>query len=323
MKKLSIILPCYNEEETLPSTLPKLLLILKQLEKEKKVSPDSFLLCVDDGSSDKTWQIIDQFHSKYSNIFGVKFSRNYGHQNALIAGLSVAERKADLVITIDADLQDDESTIPSMVEKSQNADVIYGVRNNRDTDSAFKKITADGFYWTMKHLGVDMVPNSADFRLMSKRAIQQFLKYDERNMFIRGVVPLVGFNHDEVLYARKERQAGETKYPLSKMIHFALDGITSFSVAPIRIIMNLGVVTALIGIVLLVYSLIQHFLGNTTTGWSSLITSIWFLGGMQLIAISIIGEYIGKIFTEVKHRPRYNIEKDQTSEMEEKNNALE
>lgn len=248
MKKLSIILPCYNEEETLPDTLPKLQTILNQLKGQKKISPDSFLLCVDDGSSDKTWQTIDKFHSKYSNVFGVKFSRNYGHQNALIAGLSVAEKSADLMITIDADLQDDESTIPLMVEKSQNADIVYGVRNNRDTDSAFKKVTADGFYWTMTHLGVDMIPNSADFRLMSKRAVHQFLKYDERNMFIRGVVPLVGFKHDEVLYARKERQAGETKYPLSKMIRFALDGITSFSIAPIRIIMNVGVMIALVSI---------------------------------------------------------------------------
>lgn len=218
------------------------------------------------------------------------------------------------MITIDADLQDDESTIPLMVEKSQNADIVYGVRNNRDTDSAFKKVTADGFYWTMTHLGVDMIPNSADFRLMSKRAVHQFLKYDERNMFIRGVVPLVGFKHDEVLYARKERQAGETKYPLSKMIRFALDGITSFSIAPIRIIMNVGVMIALVSILLLIYSLVQHFLGNTTTGWSSLITSIWFLGGIQLIAISVIGEYIGKIFTEVKHRPRYTIEQNQITE---------
>lgn len=314
MKKLSIILPCYNEEETLPDTLPKLQTILNQLKGPKKISPDSFLLCVDDGSSDKTWQTIDKFHSKYSNVFGVKFSRNYGHQNALIAGLSVAEKSADLMITIDADLQDDESTIPLMVEKSQNADIVYGVRNNRDTDSAFKKVTADGFYWTMTHLGVDMIPNSADFRLMSKRAVHQFLKYDERNMFIRGVVPLVGFKHDEVLYARKERQAGETKYPLSKMIRFALDGITSFSIAPIRIIMNVGVMIALVSILLLIYSLVQHFLGNTTTGWSSLITSIWFLGGIQLIAISVIGEYIGKIFTEVKHRPRYTIEQNQITE---------
>ncbi|GKT04279.1 glycosyltransferase family 2 protein [Furfurilactobacillus entadae] len=313
MPTLTIVLPCYNEEETLPDTLPKLQKILNDLKDQQKIDNASSLLCVDDGSQDKTWAIITGFHERYNDVAGVKFSRNYGHQNALIAGLTVARPQSDLMITIDADLQDDESTIPEMVEKSLTADIVYGVRNDRTTDNEFKRFTANSFYWFMKRLGVDMIPNSADYRLMSKRAVTEFLKYDERNMFIRGVVPLIGFNHDEVFYARKERQAGETKYPLSKMLHFALDGITSFSIAPIHIIMNTGFLVALISLVSMIYSFVQHGLGHTTTGWSSLITSIWFLGGLQLIAISVIGEYIGKIFTEVKHRPRFTIDVDQFS----------
>ena len=264
---------------------------------------------MNDGSQDKTWQLISQYTDKYSYVAGAKFSRNYGHQNALLAGMTVAVDYSDMIITIDADLQDDVNAIPKMVAKYQEGyDVVYGVRNSRQTDTFFKRRTALAFYGLMKRLGVNMVPDSADYRLLSKRATKSLLAFKERNLFLRGMVPLVGYKSAKVYYARKERFAGTSKYPLSKMLHFALDGITSFSIAPIHLIMYLGLITVVGSIVCMIYTLIEHAIGHVVSGWSSLMISIWLLGGIQLISISVIGEYVGKIFSEVKHRPRFTIE---------------
>lgn len=311
---LTIIVPCYNEEEVLPETVKELGAVLEKMIQDKKVSSESNILFVDDGSKDRTWELISKYSSELGYVSGLKFSRNYGHQNALLAGMTTAVVYADLLITIDADLQDDINAIPKMVEKyHEGADVVYGVRNSRKTDTVFKRQTALAFYALMKKLGVDLVPDSADYRLLSKRATESLLQFDERNLFLRGMVPLVGFKSAKVYYARKERFAGESKYPLKKMIKFALDGITSFSVVPIKLIMGLGFVISIVGIAMFIYTIIQKVLGNVISGWTSLMTSIWVLGGVQLICISVIGEYVGKIFTEVKHRPRYTIEIDDYS----------
>lgn len=311
---LTIIVPCYNEEEVLPETVKELGAVLEKMIQDKKVSSESNILFVDDGSKDRTWELISKYSSELGYVSGLKFSRNYGHQNALLAGMTTAVAYADLLITIDADLQDDINAIPKMVEKyHEGADVVYGVRNSRKTDTVFKRRTALAFYALMKKLGVDLVPDSADYRLLSKRATESLLQFDERNLFLRGMVPLVGFKSAKVYYARKERFAGESKYPLKKMIKFALDGITSFSVVPIKLIMGLGFVISIVGIAMFIYTIIQKVLGNVISGWTSLMTSIWVLGGVQLICISVIGEYVGKIFTEVKHRPRYTIEIDDYS----------
>lgn len=311
---LTIIVPCYNEEEVLPETIKELGAILEKMIQDKKVSSESNILFVDDGSKDRTWELISKYSNELGYVSGLKFSRNYGHQNALLAGMTTAVAYADLLITIDADLQDDINAIPMMVEKyHEGADVVYGVRNSRKTDTVFKRQTALAFYALMKKLGVDLVPDSADYRLLSKRATESLLQFDERNLFLRGMVPLVGFKSAKVYYARKERFAGESKYPLKKMIKFALDGITSFSVVPIKLIMGLGFVISIVGIAMFIYTIIQKILGNVISGWTSLMTSIWVLGGVQLICISVIGEYVGKIFTEVKHRPRYTIEIDDYS----------
>lgn len=306
---LTIVVPCYNEQEVLPETVKELGNILKKLIKQKKVSAKSKILFVNDGSQDKTWQLISQYTDKYLYVTGIKFSRNYGHQNALLAGMTVAIEYSDMIVTIDADLQDDIDAIPKMVEKyCEGYDVIYGVRSSRQTDTFFKRRTALAFYSLMKKLGVNLVPNSADYRLMSKRATKSLLAFKERNLFLRGMVPLVGYRSTKVYYARKERFAGTSKYPLGKMLHFALDGITSFSIAPIHLIMYLGLITVIGSIICMIYTLIERAIGHVVSGWASLMISIWLLGGIQLISISVIGEYIGKIFSEVKHRPRFTIE---------------
>lgn len=306
---LTIIVPCYNEQEVLPETMKELARILKRLVGHDQISSESKILFVNDGSQDKTWQLISQYTDEYAYVAGVKFSRNYGHQNALLAGMTVAVDYSDMIITIDADLQDDVNAIPKMVAKYQEGyDVVYGVRNSRQTDTFFKRRTALAFYGLMKRLGVNMVPDSADYRLLSKRATKSLLAFKERNLFLRGMVPLVGYKSAKVYYARKERFAGTSKYPLSKMLHFALDGITSFSIAPIHLIMYLGLITVVGSIVCMIYTLIEHAIGHVVSGWSSLMISIWLLGGIQLISISVIGEYVGKIFSEVKHRPRFTIE---------------
>ena len=306
---LTIVVPCYNEQEVLPETVKELGNILQYLIDNSMVSDQSKILFVNDGSKDKTWNLISEYTSKYSYVAGVKFSRNYGHQNALLAGMSLAIKYSDMIITIDADLQDDVNAIPEMVKKyHEGYDVIYGVRNSRETDTFFKRRTALAFYSLMKNLGVNLIPDSADYRLLSKRATKALLSFKERNLFLRGMVPLVGYKSAKVYYARKERFAGKSKYPLSKMLHFALDGITSFSIAPIHLILYLGILTVIISIICMIYTLVEKITGQIVTGWASLMLSIWFLGGVQLISISIIGEYIGKIFSEVKHRPRFNID---------------
>ncbi|MCQ4116504.1 glycosyltransferase family 2 protein [Ligilactobacillus sp. MP3] len=313
---LTIVVPCYNEEEVLPETVKELGKILDKLIQDKLVNKNSKILFVDDGSKDDTWKLIKEYEEINEHVTGIKFSRNYGHQNALIAGMTVSVKKSDMIITIDADLQDDVTAIFEMVRKyHEGVDVVYGVRNSRETDTVFKRRTALAFYKLMEMLGVNMVPNSADYRLLSKRAVEGLLEFHERNIFLRGMVPLVGYKSDKVYYARKERFAGTSKYPLKKMIKFAMDGITSFSTVPIKLIMNLGLLLVIIGIILFVYTIVQKILGHVNAGWSSLMVSIWVLGGVQLICLSIIGEYIGKIFTEVKQRPRYTLEEDDYSEV--------
>ncbi len=312
---LTIVVPCYNEEEVLPETTKELGQILNNLIAKKKIASNSKILFVNDGSKDNTWEIISSYSKNLDYVTGIKFTRNYGHQNALLAGMSLAVKHSDMIITIDADLQDDVNAIYKMVDKFiEGYDVVYGVRNSRDTDSFFKKHTALMYYSLMKKMGVNLVPDSADYRLLSKRATKALLNYKERNLFLRGMVPLVGYKSTKVYYPRKERYAGTSKYPLKKMIHFALDGITSFSIAPIHLIMTMGIVVMLISIVLMIYTIIEKIQGHIVPGWSSLMISIWFLGGVQLISVSVIGEYIGKVFTEVKHRPRFNIECENYSE---------
>lgn len=309
MRKLAIVVPCYNEQEVLCDSAKQLLELLKKMICDHIISSDSYILFVNDGSKDETWNIISSLVKECSLFRGLKLAGNVGHQNALLAGLMTAKEDADMLISIDADLQDDITVIPEMVEKyDKGCDIVYGVRNNRDTDTWFKRVTAEMFYKIMHLLGVKTISNHADFRLMSKRAVEQLSNYEERNMFLRGVVPLIGYQTDCVYYKRKEREAGESKYPLKKMLSFAWDGITSFSIKPITFICGLGVFLLFISIVAIIYFVIGYFAGNVVAGWVSLMVSIWLIGGIQLLAIGIIGQYIGKIFMETKRRPRYNIE---------------
>ncbi|WP_100487515.1 glycosyltransferase family 2 protein [Sporolactobacillus pectinivorans] len=307
--KLSIVVPCYNEEAVLDETVKELTEIMDHMIQNGKVSTQSIILLVDDGSADKTWTIIEKMTRINSYVQGLKLSRNFGHQSALIAGLETTGKFSDCVISIDADLQDDVHAIYELVDKyHEGYDIVYGVRDKRDTDTFFKRNTALAFYGIMKRMGVNLVPNHADYRLMSKQALDELMKYQEENIFLRGIVPLLGFKSAKVYYNRKERFAGVSKYPLKKMLSFALDGITSFSVVPIKLVTSLGFILVLIGIAIGAYVLIVWFLNHTISGWTSLILSIWLIGGMQLIAIGVIGEYIGKIFKETKGRPRYTIE---------------
>lgn len=314
--RLIIVVPCFNEEEVLQDTNRQLCMIAEKLEKYGKID-SCRILYVDDGSKDNTWKIIRELCScgdslcknGMQRVCGIKLAHNVGHQRALWAGLNEACPKCDAVISIDADLQDDENCIADMVDKFHNgADIVYGVRKERSTDTVFKRVTAQAFYRFMQAMGGDIVYNHADYRLMSRRSLEALLEYPERNLFLRGMVRLVGFNTAEVYYDRKERTAGESKYPLSKMINFAIDGITSFSVKPLRIIVTLGFVFILISIIAIVYGLISYIDGNAVEGWTSLIVSIWFIGGCILVGLGIVGEYIGKIYTEVKHRPLFTKE---------------
>lgn len=308
---LTIIVPCFNEEDVLPETVKRLKRVLNDAVKKNLISEKSNMMFVDDGSKDRTWEIISGYARENESVTGLKLSRNFGHQKALIAGMETARLQADCIISIDADLQDDVDVISDFLTKyHEGYDVVYGVRDKRETDSFFKRSTALGFYKMMEKLGVDMVPNHADFRLLSKRALDEFVKYQEENVFIRCIVPLLGFKSAKVYYNRSERFAGKSKYPLKKMLNFAIDGLTSFSVAPMRLVAYLGCIFFVIGLIMIVYILVQHFSGHAVTGWSSIILSIWLIGGVQLIAMGIIGEYVGKIFNETKHRPRYSIERD-------------
>ena len=265
---LTIVVPCYNEEEVLPETVKELGKILNSLIDEGKVATNSKILFVNDGSKDKTWQLISKYSTDYPYVTGIKFSRNYGHQNALLAGMTTAVEYSDMIITIDADLQDDVNAIPKMVDKYlEGYDVVYGVRNSRKTDTFFKRRTALAFYSMMEKMGVNLVPDSADYRLLSKRATEGLLAFKERNLFLRGMVPLVGYKSTKVYYARKERFAGESKYPLSKMLHFALDGITSFSIAPIHLILYLGLLTVAVSIICMIYVLVEKCMGHVVSGW--------------------------------------------------------
>ena len=309
--RLTIIVPCYNEEAVLPKSAQVLDGILTDLIQHKQVNAASKLLFVDDGSQDKTWALVKSLEKKMSTVTGLRFSRNFGHQNALMAGMQVASPTSDMVITIDADLQDDPQVIPEMVARYRAGnDIVLGVRNDRSSDSRFKRWTAAGFYRLMNRIGVQLVPNHADFRLLSQRAVRALLAYEETNLFLRGIVPQLGFPTTKLYYHRRPRLAGVSKYPLRKMLAFAFDGITSFSIAPIKVILLLGMVISGGSLIVMLYAFVQGILGTATSGWSSLMTSLWFLGGIQLVGISIVGEYVGKIFAEVKRRPRYIIETD-------------
>lgn len=308
---LTIVVPCYNEEEILAYTFTELKSLMKNMVEEDMVSPNSKILFVDDGSKDRTWSIIYKETLRNEYIKGIKLSRNVGHQNALLAGLFAAKERSDCIISIDADLQDEILCIKEFVRKyKEGYEIVYGVRKKRSTDTFFKRVTAQGFYKLMKSMGVDLVYNHADYRLMSKRAVHELEQFEEGNLFLRGIVPLIGFNTTSVYYERKERIAGETKYPLKKMLSFALDGITSFSIKPIRLVLFMGLASFLVSMLFAVYFLSLKFFGNTELGWTSLITSIWLIGGLQLIAVGLVGEYIGKIYREVKRRPKYIVDID-------------
>lgn len=307
---LYLVIPCYNEEAVLPETAKQLLAKMNSMFERNMISRESKIMFVNDGSKDRTWEFIEELHAANPIYSGVKLSRNKGHQNALLAGLMTAKEKADMTISLDADLQDDIDVIDQMVEKYyEGNDIVYGVRSARKTDTFFKKFTAQGFYKIMQAMGVDIVYNHADYRLMSKRAVEALEEFKEVNLFLRGIVPLIGFSSDVVTYERHERFAGESKYPLKKMLSFATDGITSFSIKPIRLITVCGFLIFAISILMLIYSLVVHFTGRTIHGWTSMIVSIWAIGGLQLLAIGVVGEYIGKIYLETKERPKFIIEK--------------
>lgn len=320
MERLYIVVPCYNEEEVIDETAKRLGVKLKELIEKRWISASSRVLFVNDGSRDKTWEKIQALHEKDRLFSGVNLSRNRGHQNALLAGLMTAKDLCDVCISMDADLQDDIGAVDAMLEKHrEGADVVYGVRSERKTDTAFKRLTAEGFYKFMKAMGVDIVFNHADYRLLSKRALEGLSQFKEVNLFLRGLVPLVGYQSETVTYSRGERFAGESKYPLKKMLAFAFDGITSFSVKPIRLITVLGAVIFAVSLLMIVYFLIRNALGYTVEGWTTLAISIWAIGGIQILSLGVIGEYIGKIYNEAKQRPRYIIEAvADTEEAEEK-----
>ena len=310
MLTLYAVVPCYNEEEVLPQSAEILRKKWQRLMTEGKISPESRIALVDDGSKDRTWSIIGELCAPADSLFcAVKLSHNRGHQNALLAGLETCMDRCDAIVSLDADLQDDIDVIDQFVEQYEaGCDIVYGVRSDRSSDRFAKRFTAQSYYKLLKLLGVDILYNHADYRLMSRRALHALAEYRESNLFLRGIIPELGFPSAVVTYARKERQAGESKYTLTKMMKLAFDGITSFSVRPIRLLSALGVATLLVAVVMAIYTLVRHFTGNTVSGWASLMISIWFLGGLNLLALGVVGEYIGKIYGEVKARPRYIVE---------------
>jgi polyisoprenyl-phosphate glycosyltransferase len=308
---LAIVVPCFNEEDVLPETMSQIDTFLENLISNQVVSNKSKILFVDDGSKDQTWTLIYKESLINDRIKGLKLSRNVGHQNALIAGLITVKEASDCVVSIDADLQDDIQVIREFIQKfNEGNEIVYGVRQNRQTDTFFKRSSAQLFYKLMKKMGVNIIYNHADFRLMSKRALQELERFEEVNMFLRGIIPLIGFRSTNVYYDRKERHAGETKYPFKKMLAFAFDGITSFSITPIRFVLMIGCLSFFISLLFGTYFMGLKFFGETETGWTSLITSVWLIGGLQLIAIGLVGEYIGKIYKESKQRPKYIVDID-------------
>jgi len=319
-KVLAIVVPCYNEESVLPISLEKFRELLHHLVVDGKIAAQSYIFLVDDGSRDATWSLIERFAAENDNVRGLKLSRNRGHQNAVLAGMFHAD--GDIVVTIDADLQDDLDAIKKMIDAHihEGADVVYGVRSVRDTDSAFKRLTAEGFYKVLGVLGVEVVFNHADFRLLSKRAIEAFQEFDEVNLFLRGLVPMLGFKSAVVEYSRAERAAGESKYPLKKMLSLAWEGVTSLSIKPLRMITTLGVLIAGTAFAGVVASIVVWAAGEPVSGWTSLMVTILFLGGVQLLAMGIIGEYLGKVYLETKRRPRYIVER--TTPRSKRNEAV-
>lgn len=307
---LYIVVPCYNEEAVLPETQKELGNKLSDMISTGAISEESRIVFVDDGSKDRTWELIEKYHSENSKIGGVKLAHNRGHQFAVLAGLMTVKDLCDMAITMDADLQDDIDVVDKFVEKyKEGCEVVYGVRNSRATDTFFKKTTAEGFYKIMQAMGVDIVFNHADYRLMSKTVLDALSEYKEVNLFLRGIVPLIGYKSDIVEYARKERFAGESKYPLKKMLAFAIDGITSFSIKPIRMITTLGVGALGVSALMILWFIIGAVRGNTVSGWATIVVSIWLFGGLILLGLGVVGEYIGKIYMETKGRPRFRVEK--------------
>lgn len=305
---LYIVIPCYNEQEVLPITAPLFLQKISDLSAAGKISPDSRILFVNDGSKDKTWEIIHTLAAADEHYLGISQSRNRGHQNAVLAGLMEAKSRCDITISIDCDGQDDINAMDSMVDAyREGCDVVYGVRSKRDTDTFFKRFTAESFYKLLNAMGAEVVYNHADYRLLSSRALEEFAKFKEVNLFLRGMVPLVGFKSTCVTYERHERIAGESHYPLSKMLSLAFDGITSLSIKPIRFITGFGVFVALVSFIGVIWAIVEALLGATVSGWASMTSIICFVSGVQLICLGVIGEYIGKIYMETKHRPRYII----------------
>ena len=309
MTKLYLAIPCYNEEEVLWDTAEKLLNKYYDMMSERKISQKSKIVFIDDGSKDSTWEIIEDLHKQNPIFQGIKLTCNRGHQNALLAGLMTLKDRADAVISIDADLQDDINVFDDMLKEYENGcDVVYGVRSKREKDSFFKRVTAEEYYRILKRMGAKVIFNHADFRLMSKRALQAFSLYRETNIFLRGMVPLIGYKSAIVKYERAERLAGESKYPMKKMLSLAWEGVTSLSIKPIRMITWLGLFIFVVSLIMIVYSLVSFFMGVAVSGWASTLASIWALGGLQLLAIGVIGEYLGKIYLETKRRPRFIIE---------------
>lgn len=309
MTKLYLAIPCYNEQEVLRDSASKLITKYNDMMDKNIITRDSKIVFIDDGSMDKTWSIIQQLHQENDVFQGIKLSCNRGHQNALLCGLLTLKDKADAVISIDADLQDDINTFDDMIKKFEDGcDVVYGVRAKRDSDTFFKRFTAEAFYKILNKMGGKVIFNHADFRLMSKRALNAFSDFKETNIFLRGMVPQLGYKSAIVTYTRSERLLGESKYPLKKMIALAWEGITSMSIKPIRMISKLGAIVFAISIIMIIYSLISYVCGYTVSGWTSILCSIWAIGGLQLLAIGIIGEYLGKVYLETKQRPRYIID---------------
>lgn len=305
---LYMVIPCYNEKEVLNETASRLKEIYLKLIKSNKINKKSKIVFVNDGSKDTTWEIIEDLYRKDKLFSGINLSRNKGHQNALLAGLLTVKDYSDMVISMDADLQDDINAIEKMVDKYlEGYDIVYGVRSKRETDTFFKRVTAESYYKALNFIGGEVIYNHADYRLMSKRTVEELAKYKEVNLFLRGVVPMLGFSSTTVSYERNERLAGESKYPLKKMLSFALEGITSLSIKPIRIISGLGVLIFLVSILMLIYIIVRHQMGDTITGWASVAVSVWAIGGLMLLSIGIVGEYIGKIYLETKQRPKFII----------------